>query len=275
MDSETHRAEARERWEHAAAGWKARADVFQAAALPVSRLMVDAIEPQPGHRVLELAAGPGDTGFLAAELVRPAGTVICTDGAEAMVDVARERARLFGVEDVVEFRAMELEWVDEPAASLDGVLCRFGLMHAVDPEAAARECRRVLKPGGRIAVAVWDVPEHNPWLAAPAGELGRIQSAEPGAFALAEPGALRDVLEAAGFAEVDVLPVDVSFEAPDLDAFWATVMELSSTLPERVRALAPAEHYAMRDRVDAVWSRYAAGEGFAIPGRALVAAASA
>src|SRR3954465_6074149 len=65
---------------------------MQSWAMPVSRWMVDAIGPQPGHTVLELAAGPGETGLLAAELVQPGGTLICTDLAEPMLEVARQRA---------------------------------------------------------------------------------------------------------------------------------------------------------------------------------------
>src|SRR5688500_18234249 len=108
--------------------------------------MVDAIRPQTGHMVLELAAGPGDSGFLAAELIAPGGKLICTDGAEGMIAAARERAERLGIANA-EFRTMELEWIDLPAASVDGILCRFGYMLAIDPEAALRDARRVLKPG--------------------------------------------------------------------------------------------------------------------------------
>ena len=119
--------------------------------------MIDALSPQPGQRVLELAAGPGDTGFMAAELIVPGGTLICSDGAEAMLDVARERAAAQGISNV-EFRQLELEWIDLPTADVDAVLCRWGIMLVVDSETAAREIRRVLKPGGRAALAVWDGP---------------------------------------------------------------------------------------------------------------------
>src|SRR4051794_1149730 len=102
--------------------------------------MVQQLDPQPGQTVLELAAGRGDTGFLAAELLHPGGRLICTDGAEAMVEVARRRGEALGVR-AVEYRTMEVEWLDASAASIDGILCRFGYMLVVDPEAALREAR--------------------------------------------------------------------------------------------------------------------------------------
>ena len=99
---------------------------------------------------------------MAAELIVPGGTLICSDGAEAMLDVARERAAAQGIYNV-EFRQLELEWIDLPTADVDAVLCRWGIMLVVDSETAAQEIRRVLKPGGRAALAVWDEPARNPW----------------------------------------------------------------------------------------------------------------
>src|SRR3954449_11104047 len=164
MDPEAFRVESRESWELAAPGWAARADAFEHDTLPVSRWLVEHLNLQPGHTVLELAAGTGDTGFLAAELVKPGGRLISTDGAEAMVQAARERGERRGVGNV-EYRTMEAEWIDQAAASVDAVLGRWGYMLLADPEAALRETRRVLKPGGRLALAAWDGPEHNPWIA--------------------------------------------------------------------------------------------------------------
>src|SRR5205085_12140030 len=162
----TQRAERLEGWERAARGWSNRGDSVRDSGMPVSLRMIERLSLQPGHRVLELAAGPGDTGFLAAELIAPGGTLICSDGADAMIDVARARALEVGVENV-EFRRLELEWIDLPTASVDAILCRWALMLTVDPAAALQEARRVLRPGGRLSLAVWDEPARNPWATIP------------------------------------------------------------------------------------------------------------
>jgi SAM-dependent methyltransferase len=275
------REELLDRWERMADGWKANRAAFQRTALPVSRWMVEAIRPQPGHRVLELSAGLGDTGLLAAEFVQPGGSVLITDGAEAMVEAARERAAEVGAANV-ELRPMQAEWIDLPTASVDGVLSRFGYMLLVDPEAALRETRRVLKPGGRVALAVWAPLEDNPWTGVVRAAIAAMGAGappapgEPGPFALSAPGAVEDVLATAGFDEIEVEGVDVQFEAPSLDAWWEYVLQTSPSVGDVVAGLSPAEHYKLRDAVDAGYAAYVRDDGsLVLPGRALVAAATA
>jgi SAM-dependent methyltransferase len=218
---------------------------------------------------------------MAAELVAPGGRAIITDGAEAMVEVAKARAQEVGATNV-EIRPMEAEWIDLPTASVDAVVSRWGYMLLADPEAALRETRRVLRPGGRLALAAWDAAEHNPWIAR-VGEVmvqrGLVpppDPAEPGPLAFAAPGRIEELLDATGFHDVHVEPLDFAFRAPSLDAWWEHLTQTSSRTARVVAGLSPAEHYALRDAVDAAYEPYVAADGsLTIPARALVAAAGA
>ncbi len=277
-DPDELRGGMRQSWERAAPAWGERADSVRRMGLPVSRWMIEHAAVRFGERVLELAAGAGDTGFLAASL---GGRLICSDGAEAMVEVARERARTLGVENV-EFRQLELEWIDLPAAEVDVILCRWGLMLIVDPEAGLRECRRVLRPGGRIALAVWDQPAANPWATIPAralAELGHPPSPpnpSPGMFALASPDQLRDLLQAGGFLDVEVDAVTVQRRYPSVTSYLEETLDLSMmfrdawpSLPEPLREAVPAK----LAEVAAPWLD--SDGALCLPGRSLVAAAQA
>ena len=281
FDPSEFRRESLERWERAAAGWGRHRGVMQRAAQPVSTWMIDAIGPQPGHRVLELAAGPGDTGLLAAELIAPGGGLISSDSSAAMVQQARARAQELGITNV-EFATIDAEWIDLPTASLDGVLCRWGYMLLADPATALGETRRVLRPGGRVALAAWADPADNPWISVARQELAEIASLpppdpdEPGMFAFSEPERIEALLDDAGFTEVQIEQVDIVFAYHDLDAWWDTQLEFSATLSDLVGALTPPQRDDLRDAIDARLAVYVAEDGsVALPGRTHVAAATA
>jgi ubiquinone/menaquinone biosynthesis C-methylase UbiE len=268
-------------WERKAAGWASRADRVREFGMPVSVRMIEAVSPQPGQRLLELAAGPGDTGFLAAELLSPGGVLLCSDGAEAMLEVARGRAASLGIGNV-QFKLLELEWIDLPAATVDAVLCRWGLMLVVDPEAALREVRRILRPGGRAAIAVWDAPDANPWARIPTQVLVSLGHAEPpdpsapGMFALADAERLRGLFEATGFADVSVEPVAIERTHDSVEAYLEETLALSPTFPEVVGGLEASQRAAVWDAVAVAAAPFTASDGrVTLPGRSLVAAATA
>jgi SAM-dependent methyltransferase len=249
--------------------------------MPVSVAMVDGLHLQPGMDVLELAAGPGDTGFMAAELISPGGTLISSDGAEAMIEIARTRAAKLGITNV-QFRQLELEWIDLPTATVDAVLCRWGLMLLVDPEAAAQEIRRILRAGGKAAFAVWDLASRNPWATIPSQTLISLGHSEPpdptapGMFSLAEPGRLQALLETAGFIEVTVKPVALARRYSDVAGFVEETLELSPMMRTVVAALDDAQRHEVAAQIgDRAREFECSGGSVQLPGVSLVAIASA
>lgn len=280
-DPEAQRAESAERWNRAATGWGRMADRVRTFGMPVSAWMIEHAGLQPGQRVLELAAGPGDTGFMAAELIRPGGVLVSSDHSEEMVAVARERARAQGIENV-EFAQLSLEWIDLETASVDTILCRWGIMLVPDPEAAVREMRRVLRPGGRVAVAVWDEASLNPWATIPdraMRELGLTEPPEPGApgmFVLAPASRLQELLESAGFVEVEVQSVPLERPSEDLAAFLAYTRELSLAFSAVMSELGAAARSELESRIAELTAPFTRPDGsLVLPGRSLAAAASA
>ncbi len=281
IEPEEQRALSREAWERAAQGWGSHAERIREWGMPVSVAMVDGLGLQPGQRVLELAAGPGDTGLMAAELVRPGGTLISSDGAEAMLAVARERAAQAGI-DNVEFRQLELEWIDLETASVDAVLCRWGIMLIVDREAAAQEVRRILKPGGHAAFAVWDLPARNPWATIPSRAMIALGHSEPpdpsapGMFRLADDGQLVELLESAGFVDVDVEPVALHREYRRAQDYIDETVDMSPLLGRLYAELDEAQQRKIAKRIIGELGDFTAADGsVSLPGSSLVAIASA
>src|SRR5438876_3228888 len=151
-------------WAAVASAWGDNADYVDARVAALAHKMLDLVDLQPGARVLELACGPGGLGIAAAARVAPGGEVVMSDVAAEMTSIAAARARAAGVGNASTL-VLDLEQVDQPDGNYDAVVCREGFMFAVDPARAAREVARVLRPGGRVALAVWGAPERNPWLA--------------------------------------------------------------------------------------------------------------
>jgi SAM-dependent methyltransferase len=276
------RSESRKRWGEQAEGWASQQEALRTRTMPVSAWMIDAIDPQPGQSLLELAAGTGDTGLLAAELIAPTGTLISSDFAPEMLQAAQRRAEALGITNV-RFKQIDADTsIDVEAGSIDGVLCRWGYMLMADPENALRETRRVLRPGGRVALAAWAAPEANPWMSLPGRELVAHGLAEPpdpglpGPFAWAREGVIADHLEAAGFTEhhVEALDFPVDFRSPA--DWWTQTNACSSRFASAVAGAPDDVVDTIADALDAHADRFRQDDGaLRLPARTWVAWAAA
>jgi SAM-dependent methyltransferase len=264
-------------WSRVAGGWAQHADYADARGAQSAERMLDLAQVGAGDRVLELACGPGGLGLAAAERVGPAGEVVLTDVAEEMTDIAAARGAELGLGNVA-FRRLDLERVDEPDASYDVVLCREGLMFALEPDRAVAEIRRVLRPGGRAAIAVWAARERNPWL----GLMMDVVSAHtgapvpppgiPGPFALGDAGVLRRLFDDAGLADVWVGELSVPLRTASFDEWWGRTTALAGPLSAILASMPEEAVQALRERARVAVRPYeTAWGGLDFPGETLIA----
>jgi SAM-dependent methyltransferase len=271
----------RELWRRGAEGWERRQGSLREKTAPVSEWLVEAIDAQPGQRVVELAAGPGETGFMAARRLGPEGRLLSTDQAPEMVEVARRRAAQLGL-DNVDFAVADAQQLELEPGSFDAALCRWGYMLMAEPDEAMRRTRLALREGGRLALATWDRPDRNLWLAAPVmalvaqGALPPPNPGDPSPFALHDPGDLERRLRAAGFGSARAERLELSQPYPSFDDYWEETLDLAAPIAEAVAGLAPDGREAVQAATRQTLSPFTGADGrLDAPASALVAVAVA
>ena len=207
FDADRYKAGQRQQWSNAAAGWKKWWPTFEQGAQHLSDRLVELANIQPGQRVLDVATGIGEPAVTAARRVGPTGHVTATDQAPQMLAIAQARAAELGLQHI-EFLEMDAEALDLPESSFDAILCRWGLMFLPNLALALNRIWQLLTPGGRLAAAVWDVPEKVPNISLAMGVARQMLRAPPppaetpGPFSLADSTALELALTQAGFSDV-------------------------------------------------------------------------
>jgi ubiquinone/menaquinone biosynthesis C-methylase UbiE len=271
----------RELWRRGAQGWERHQESLRHKSAPVSQWLVDAIDPQPGERVLELAAGPGETGFMIAQRLGPKGGLLSTDQAPEMVEVARRRASELGLTNV-EFAVVDAQELELERGAFDAVVCRWGYMLMADPDEAMRRTRLALRDGGRLALATWDRPDRNLWLAAPVlalvghGAMPPPNPADPSPFALPDPADVERRLRSAGFSDARSERVEFEQGYPSFDHYWQETMDMAAPIAGAVSALPPADAEAVRGSARQTLSQFTAPDGeIKVPAVAVVVAAVA
>ena len=279
MEPAEYRRSSYEAWQTTAPGWERWRAQLAEKLSQVRTWLIRELAPRPGDTVLELCAGPGDTGFAAAEIVGERGRLLSTDFSPEMVEMARRRGVELGLRNV-DYRVIDAERIGLDTDSVDGVLCQSGYMLVADPAAALSETRRVLRAGGRVALSVWGAPERNPW-ASIAGrflvERGHVPPPEPGApgaFSMASEERTNKLLEGAGFTAVRIEEIAVQWRFRDLDEYQRWLMDVSASIALLIRGLPAEEAEALTSRLEEAFAPFADDGGYEVPGVALCAVAS-
>lgn len=268
------REQQKESWNKFSPGWKKWDELFMDFLKPMGDEIIRMIEPRQDEFILDVASGTGEPGLSIAAMV-DGGTVVITDLAEDMLKIARENAARRGIDNIetVACDVCELPFADN---SFDAISCRFGFMFFPDMLLAAKEMARVLRPGGRIATSVWNVPEKNFWVTATMGainknmELPAPPPGSPGMFRCAKDGLIAGVFEEAGLKNIVQKEVTGKLNCRTADVYWKVMTELAAPV---VAALSKADNATKtkikKDVYEAVNNKYPDGN-ITISGSALV-----
>jgi len=243
--------------------------------------LLDAAKLAPGQRVLDLASGPGLLAREAASRVAPDGWVLASDIAEGMLAEGAQRAADETCSATLSFAAADAEHLCLPEASFDRVLAGLALFMFPHPQLALAEMRRVLRPGGRLALSVWGPRDVVPLIARAQDCIARLlpapKVARPSVFRFGDADALIGALTVAGFSDLHIEPCRFTCHFADAESYWQAFLDLAGGAAEALARLPDATQTTLRAAVtaDLAAHRSTDGSGYSLDALALVATAQA
>jgi ubiquinone/menaquinone biosynthesis C-methylase UbiE len=263
-------------WRDSAPFWEKHREIIQQMFAPVTQALVEDGLISGGHTVLDVATGPGEPALTLAALVGAEGKVLGIDPAPEMVEAARRATDHLGFRNA-QFDVASADRLPFPADTFDAVVSRFGVMFFPSPVAAVREMLRVLKPGRKLALAVWHLAERNPFFYTLSRVIERYVDSPPSApdapdpFRFASPGKLRDVLAEASAMAPSQRLLQFTVQAPiSVEDFWILRCEMSEKLREKVAMLSREQlPEVKREALDALRG-YSTDRGMSFPAEVLI-----
>jgi SAM-dependent methyltransferase len=263
-------------WNETASYWEKHRAATDRMFAPVATALVEAAGVARGQAVLDVATGTGEPALTVARLVGAEGSVVGVDLVPPMIESARREAERRGLSNA-SFQTASAEELPFEDSSFDAVVSRFGIMFFPSPLAGLREMLRVLRPGGRLAMAVWSHARNNPFHFVLADIVERYAESAPqapdapDAFRFAAPGKLLHIVREAGVADASERPLEFSIEAPlDLEGFWTVRTEISDKLRTMLARLSSEDVGAIRREFFDAAKPYVRAGTVRFPGEALV-----
>ncbi len=211
-------------WNKSSAGWKRWDSLMMEFLGPVGDEMIRLLAPHGNDVVLDIAAGTGEPGLTIAPMLS-GGKVVSADLAEEMLAIASERAAAKGIANF-ETCVADISALPFADNTFDVISCRYGFMFFPDMDLAVREMIRVLKPGGRLAAAVWLGPEKNFWVktvldaAARQVELPTPPPGAPSMFRCAAPGKFAELFRQNGLKDISEIEIAGALQCDAAETYW-------------------------------------------------------
>jgi ubiquinone/menaquinone biosynthesis C-methylase UbiE len=278
VDAAAYKETTRQQWQNAAEAWHRWDDVLRAWLGPATEVMLDLARIGVGSQVLDVAAGAGEPAITAAARVGPTGRVLATDISSNILAFAEQAAAARGVGDLVETCVLDGENLELADASFDAVISRLGLMYFPDRQRGLAEMRRVLRPGGRVAIVAFSTPERNGVLAVPVSiirrraQLPAAAPGQPGPFSMGAPGLMEQELRGAGLRDVEVRVVPSPARLASAAECLRLERESFGALHQMLAGLTVAEREEAWAEVGTALQQFEGPGGFEAPCELLVGA---
>jgi ubiquinone/menaquinone biosynthesis C-methylase UbiE len=269
------------RWRGSAPFWEKHRNIIRGMFAPITQALIEDAEIGTQDSVLDVATGPGEPALSVAAVVGPDGKVFGVDAIHGMITAARTEAQRLGLKNA-KFHVAFADDLPFAANTFDAVISRFGVMFFPSPVDGVREMLRVLKPGRKLAFAVWHFAERNPFHSALSRVMDRYVDSPPlepdalDAFRFAPRGKLLEVLSHAGVAAPSerLLQFKIEAAAVSVDDFWNLRREMSEKLREKVATLSEELKLKVTQEMLSSLAEYSTADGMSLPAEVFIVSGS-